>query len=118
MTETAERFKEERDAHVGDNNMRFNEGKNRFDYINFSSLVPMVKVLEYGAKKYDLNNWKKPPKEDNEHLASMLRHIVALLEGERIDPESKLPHIGHIMCNAMFHSYHELNPQKVVKLDH
>tara|TARA_R110000851_G_scaffold315229_3_gene477576 strand:- start:6268 stop:6417 length:150 start_codon:yes stop_codon:yes gene_type:complete len=27
------------------------------------------------------------------------------LEGEDIDPESGVSHIGHIMCNAMFLSY-------------
>jgi hypothetical protein len=36
----------------------------------------------------------------------MLRHLIALLDGEELDSESGLPHIGHIMCNAMFHSYH------------
>jgi hypothetical protein len=88
------------------NSMRFNEGKPHYGYIHFKSLLPMVRVLEYGAKKYDLDNWKNPPKDKDEHLQSMLRHLIALLDGEVIDHESGLPHIGHIMCNAMFHSFH------------
>jgi len=27
------------------------------------------------------------------------------MEGEDNDPESKLSHVGHILCNAMFLSY-------------
>lgn len=37
---------------------------------------------------------------------SMMRHVVAFADGEVNDPESGLPHIGHIMCNAMFIQYH------------
>ena len=36
----------------------------------------------------------------------MFRHWMALCDGESLDKESGLPHIGHIMCNAMFYSYH------------
>ena len=83
---------------------RFNDGKPRWSLVDFDSLEPMVKVLEYGCKKYDANNWKKGLK-TTEIIESMMRHMQAYLRGEDIDPESKLPHTGHIMCNAMFLSY-------------
>ena len=90
-----------------ENSARFNTGKLKWSYVGFKALAPMVRVLEYGALKYAPMNWQKPPKDKMEHLESMMRHLTALIEGEALDPESELHHIGHIMCNAMFYSYHE-----------
>lgn len=83
---------------------RFNDGKLRWSLVDFDSLKPMVRVLEFGSQKYSDHNWKKGLK-TTEICESMLRHITAYLNGEDMDPESNLPHIGHIMCNAKFLSY-------------
>lgn len=84
--------------------VRFNAGKLRWSLVHYKSLEPLVQVLMFGAQKYDDHNWKKGlPKE--QILESMQRHLAALMDGEQNDPESGLPHIGHIMCNAMFYSY-------------
>ena len=64
----------------------------------------MVRVLEFGANKYDKDNWKKGFDKDK-LCESLLRHVFAILDGEMIDDESGLPHTGHILCNAMFLSY-------------
>jgi hypothetical protein len=50
------------------------------------------------------NNWKKGLKY-SEICESLQRHLNAFVQGENNDPESKLAHIGHILCNAMFLSY-------------
>lgn len=44
-----------------------------------------------------------------EILNSLMRHLVLLMDDEEIDSESWLEHIGHILCNAMFYSYHSKN---------
>ena len=80
---------------------RFNEGKPRYSFIDLQSLEPMARVLEFGAQKYSRDNWKKGMP-INDIFDSMLRHISAIQNGEMIDPESGLPHIGHIQCNALF----------------
>jgi hypothetical protein len=84
--------------------LRYNNGKLRWSLVHFKSIEPLVRVLMFGATKYDDNNWKKglPPKEV---LESMQRHLAALIDGEINDPESGLPHIGHIQCNAMFYQF-------------
>lgn len=89
---------------VEDKAMRFNAGKLKWSLVHFKSLEPLVKVLMFGAEKYSPDNWKKglDPKEIME---SMMRHVTAIMDGEINDPESGLPHIGHIMCNSMFYSY-------------
>lgn len=80
---------------------RYNTDKPKLSMLDFNALEDTVKVLEFGANKYARDNWKKGLV-FSEVLDSMLRHIAALQNGEWIDPESNLPHIGHIGCNAMF----------------
>jgi hypothetical protein len=89
---------------VDNSALRYNSGKLQWSLVDFDALEDMVKVLEFGAKKYSEDNWKKGLK-TNEIAESMMRHLFAYLRGEDIDPESGLPHTGHIMCNAMFLSY-------------
>lgn len=84
--------------------LRYNEGKREWSLVDFESLEPMVEVLEFGAKKYAPHNWKKGLS-TTKILESMLRHVFELLQNKDLDEESKLPIIGHVMCNAMFYAY-------------
>lgn len=83
---------------------RFNTGKPRWGLVPQSSLIPMVRVLEFGAIKYDAHNWKKGLSV-TEICESLKRHLDAFMEGEDNDPESGLSHIGHMQCNTLFLSY-------------
>lgn len=84
--------------------LRYNEGKVKWGLVHYESLIPMIRVLEFGAKKYEEWNWTKPMNK-REILESMQRHLAALFDGEEIDPESGISHMGHIQCNAMFYNY-------------
>jgi len=84
--------------------LRFNKGKLRWSLMNYKAMEPMIRVLMMGAEKYDDHNWKKGL-DKVEILECLQRHLAALMDGELYDKESGLPHIGHIMCNAMFYSY-------------
>ena len=83
---------------------RYNEGKLKWSLVSWKALEPMVQVLMFGAKKYDSWNWSKGVKY-TETCESLQRHMNAFIQGEDNDPESKLSHVGHILCNAMFLSY-------------
>lgn len=83
---------------------RFNTDKLKWSLVSWKAMEPLVEVLMFGAKKYAPNNWKKGLAV-TEITESLIRHVHAFIEGEDNDPESKLSHIGHIMCNAMFLSY-------------
>tara|TARA_R110000822_G_scaffold125716_4_gene260639 strand:- start:5852 stop:6265 length:414 start_codon:yes stop_codon:yes gene_type:complete len=112
---------------------RFNTGKLKWSLVSWKALAPMVRVLMFGAHKYTTfkrddgsiakgdqiskedskglevvtsgaNNWKKGLK-CTEVTESLQRHLNAFIDGEDNDPESKLSHVGHILCNAMFLSY-------------
>jgi len=61
----------------------------------------VLKVLEFGAKKYKAWNWAKGQRWGCT-LGSLLRHCRALLQGEGYDEDSGLHHWGHIGCNTLF----------------
>jgi hypothetical protein len=86
-----------------DQALRYNTGKSQLSYMLEADVAMkgMCAVFEFGAMKYARNNWKKGLPV-NEILDSLLRHMTAIANGEIIDPESKLPHIDHITCNAVF----------------
>ena len=87
---------------------RFNKGKPRWSLVHYKSIEPLVRVLEFGAKKYGIDNWKKGLKED-EILDSAFRHIIAMMDGEYKDAESGLSHAGHVIANMMFYQYYKDN---------
>jgi hypothetical protein len=84
--------------------------------IDFRSFEQMVRVLEFGAKKYSRDNWKKGFTYSSV-CDSLLRHLIAFMSGEDFDQESGLSHIGHIQANAMFLGYMRRNPRLDEKFD-
>ena len=86
---------------------RYNTGKAKWGLVPFFALIPMVKVLEFGSRKYDDWNWTKGLSWVSTY-ESMLRHTFDSMFGEDHDKESKILHIGHIMCNILFISYYFL----------
>lgn len=67
------------------------------------SVLPLDKVkevIDYGAKKYSPENWRKVDKE--EYAKSAFRHIFALLYGEEVDSESGFYHASHAISGLLF----------------
>ena len=65
-----------------------------------SAVEAMVKVGSDGARKYTDNGWKTVPNGKARYEDALLRHLLAHLSGEVLDPESGSPHISHCMWNA------------------
>lgn len=84
--------------------LRYNDGKPKWSLVPMKALVPMVDVLMFGAKKYSPWNWTKGLTYTS-IIDSMQRHINSFMDGEDNDRESKLTHVGHILCNGLFLSY-------------
>ncbi len=84
-----------------DTGLRYNEGKLPYDLIPFEAEEGLARVLAHGAKKYAARNWEKGM-DWSIPYGAMRRHQAAWWNGEKIDKESGLPHMAHILCNAAF----------------
>jgi len=84
--------------------------KPRMELVDPDYMIGIAQVLTFGAKKYEANNWKRASRDDIERIkGAMLRHQMAYMKGEKIDPESGLSHLYHVGCNSMFLAYFDRN---------
>lgn len=60
----------------------------------------MAKALACGAGKYGKRNWLGSQIKMDTYIAALRRHIDAMVDGEDIDPESGVHHLGHIMAGC------------------
>ena len=77
-------------------------GKLRWTLLPWSSVVSILEILEYGARKYSKDGWRTVPSAKARYSDALMRHFVAWLEGEKVDPESGYSHLAHVGCNALF----------------
>jgi DNA-binding transcriptional regulator/RsmH inhibitor MraZ len=101
---------------------RYNEGKPRYSLISYEALEPLVRVMEYGATKYEEDQWRKGGEKLDKLsiLDSMQRHVGELIDcvrsgREELDHETRVHIIGHIMANAMIYSYHHVIKKNVIQ---
>lgn len=59
-----------------------------------------AQVFDYGRRKYKAWNWAKGMAW-SVPIACAARHLMAMMRGEENDPESGLPHRGHVFCNIV-----------------
>ncbi len=63
------------------------------------ALLAVAEVGTFGAKKYSRGGWQHVPDGVNRYTDAMLRHI--LVESEKIDRDSGLPHAAQTAWNAL-----------------
>jgi hypothetical protein len=78
--------------------------KLRWDLLDPDFPEGIVKVLTFGAKKYDDNNWRKLKDNGgtNRCYAALMRHLTEWRKGNKVDPETNLSHLYHAACNLYF----------------
>jgi len=81
---------------------KFDGDKRDYTLLPWDALEEIVKVLEFGAKKYDRDNWKHVDDAQHRYTKAALRHLVAHTKGEANDTESGLSHLAHLGCCILF----------------
>ena len=76
-------------------------GKVRMDLIPVKPLLYVGKAFTHGAIEYGDRNWEKGLKWSRPY-AAIQRHVLAFWDGEDLDPKSGLPHLAHLIAEAMF----------------
>ena len=68
--------------------------------LTYAGWEECARVFMYGKDKYAAWNWAKGMAW-SVPLACAVRHLLAMADGEMVDPESGLPHRGHVFCNLV-----------------
>jgi hypothetical protein len=61
----------------------------------------IVKVLAFGARKYDARNWERGMHWERVYRAA-LEHLISWWMGEDKDPETGYSHLWHAGCSIVF----------------
>jgi hypothetical protein len=99
---------------MSDLGIKHDVGKPPLDLLDADALEEVARVLDFGARKYEPNNWRRGMAVAKA-LGGVLRHVFAILRGEERDPETGLLHAAHGMCGLMFVAHYQL--KGIVKPD-
>ena len=91
-------------------------GKLRFDLVPVELTTLDAAIYSMGSAKYGDDNWRGGLSY-RRILAALSRHLNARLLGEKIDAESKLPHLAHARWNIGALLYYDLHEAKYKKFD-
>lgn len=105
--------------------VKHDDGKADWSLVPWSALEEIIKVLQFGAKKYnepgqgpDTWNWTKGAGLGKwRTLSAIFRHLTAYAKGQTYDEESGLNHLAHAGCGILFLLHYHKNPEKYGKFD-
>lgn len=83
------------------------KGKLNYSQMQWEGIEAVAKVFQYAEKKYgNVSTWRNlTPASKDRYLNALMRHLVEIFKGNRVDPESGLPHIYAVAWNALTSAY-------------
>jgi len=77
------------------------------------AIAATEEVMQHGALKYGIDNWKYLANFQERYFSASIRHLASVFNGRSradneidhlldVDPDSGLPHWEHFTCNCMF----------------
>lgn len=100
---------------------KFDTGKPDWSLMPWDSLEEILKVLEFGATKYNEKdikgvaswNWAKGAGLGRwRTLSAIFRHLTAYASGQTYDPETGLNHLAHVGCGILFMLHYHKHPEQ------
>jgi len=82
--------------------LKYDSGKLNWSLMPFGALQEVVKVLEFGSKKYAPNNWQYVDNADERYWNAAMRHLIAYKTESETDSETGLSHLAHAICCMLF----------------
>jgi hypothetical protein len=98
---------EEREALMIAGGHKDDTGKDPWHLMPWDAVRAILKVLWFGARKYDERNWEKGMNWSRPFDA-MQRHMTVWWEGEATDSETGYSHLWHAGCCILFLIAYEL----------
>jgi Domain of unknown function (DUF5664) len=96
---------------------KWDAGKLRFTLLDPTYVWGTIRVLEFGAQKYHVNNWRRGMDFSRPYNA-LQRHLDAWFnKREELDPETGEHHLDHASCCLMFLRGYAANPCLYSKFD-
>lgn len=89
--------KQHGNANAPGQGVKADAGKQQFDMIPWDLVSDENAVWRVGAAKYSPNQWRNGMPL-SQPFNALLRHAFALMNGQDNDPETGLPHTGHMLC--------------------
>lgn len=81
---------------------KFDQEKPEMALLPPYAIEAVARVLTYGAKKYEKDNWKYVPDGEYRYRNAAFRHFNEVLKGNLTDPETGEHHLAHAICCMMF----------------
>lgn len=104
---------EEQEKKLKETAVKFDNDKVDWMILPYDALEEIIKVMEFGARKYARGNFASGEGlEYTRVLNSLMRHILAFSRGEDLDPETGISHMAHAGCNVLFLLHYIKNPEK------
>ncbi len=88
--------------------VKHDTGKTPISLIPIEAINGEADVFAFGAAKYGRHNFRKGM-EHTRVIDAALRHLLAIANGEDIDPESGKPHWAHARCCLAMYAYYQVN---------
>jgi hypothetical protein len=87
-------------ANLKKEGVKYDQGKPTPELLQLRAIMEVAKIMEYGKRKYDANNWRRGM--DWSRLAgATLRHFFAFWNGKDYDEESGMLHLAHAAWNIL-----------------
>ena len=88
--------------------IKHDTGKLKWSLLPIAPLKEVVKVYMFGAEKYGEGNWQKLENPKVRYYDAAMRHLLDWKDGEKINEESGLSHLAHVIWNIIAILWFEL----------